>query len=378
MFAKEDFTHVTKTRDPWRPSGLMVTESCSLAQVPRISVLSAGEFSRPAVIGYVGSSVAHCSPAAIKEILNSVLNTSDGIQLPCITQANALCTSTEDEDSDMECWLNISSDDPSEDHLDSDDESSHDDSEHQTDNTAVMDIQCGVTKGNCIRLQVLDHPPLEPQSFKNCPTVSFLEGLFGEHLLSSACHRTSELVLPSDSTISQMDSYSKGSESRHRSSTVPDALSTPQKLGGNSFSSINSFWTRGVSLSFTNLSATEVNANSLSTGSTESSSTDCSSQELFRASTDLDKENAHFIVADIIMAALENMKCNIRSQQSEPWRPDYYCGSHNSHQAEVEISCLPTIKKHSKSTVSWDSGYGGNCSMSRKDSCLNIFTRSLG
>lgn len=71
------------------------------------------------------------------------------------------------------------------------------------------------------------------------------------------------------------------------------------------------------------------------------------------------QENAHFFVADMIIASLEKMKCNILSQQAESWSVEETSGSDGSCHTDSELSSYPGVKKSDSSVASSDSGYEG-------------------
>ncbi|XP_077014372.1 protein associated with UVRAG as autophagy enhancer [Tamandua tetradactyla] len=83
--------------------------------------------------------------------------------------------------------------------------------------------------------------------------------------------------------------------------------------------------------------------------------------EAFVLSVDVEKENAHFYVADRIISTMEKIKYNILSQQkTESWRAE---GSANTllenEQADCEETLNNNIKQGSGSSTSSDSGYEG-------------------
>ncbi|KAJ7401778.1 RUN and cysteine rich domain containing beclin 1 interacting protein like protein [Pitangus sulphuratus] len=71
------------------------------------------------------------------------------------------------------------------------------------------------------------------------------------------------------------------------------------------------------------------------------------------------QENAHFFVADMIIASLEKMKCNILSQQAESWGMEETSGSDSSYHTDSELYSYPGVKKSDSSVASSDSGYEG-------------------
>ncbi|NWX43149.1 RUBCL protein, partial [Steatornis caripensis] len=82
-------------------------------------------------------------------------------------------------------------------------------------------------------------------------------------------------------------------------------------------------------------------------------------QDICMLPEDVEKENAHFFVADMIIASLEKMKCNILSQQAESWAVEETSGSDGSYHTDSELSSYPAVKKSDSSVASSDSGYEG-------------------
>ncbi|PNJ60489.1 RUBCNL isoform 7 [Pongo abelii] len=81
------------------------------------------------------------------------------------------------------------------------------------------------------------------------------------------------------------------------------------------------------------------------------------SPEVFVLPVDVEKENAHFYVADMIISAMEKMKCNILSQQqTESWSKEV-SGLLGSDQPDSEMTFDTNIKQESGSSTSSYSGY---------------------
>ncbi|NWW91353.1 RUBCL protein, partial [Rhynochetos jubatus] len=74
---------------------------------------------------------------------------------------------------------------------------------------------------------------------------------------------------------------------------------------------------------------------------------------------DVEKENAHFVVADMIIESLEKMKCNILSQQAESSSVEETSRSDGSDHTDSELASYPGAKKSDSSVASSDSGYEG-------------------
>ncbi|XP_037383235.1 protein associated with UVRAG as autophagy enhancer isoform X2 [Talpa occidentalis] len=83
------------------------------------------------------------------------------------------------------------------------------------------------------------------------------------------------------------------------------------------------------------------------------------SPEAFVLPVDVEKENAHFYVADMLISAMEKMKYNLLSQQhTENWSMDEVSGP-LANQADAEVTFSTNIKQESGSSASSDSGYEG-------------------
>ncbi|XP_030777781.1 protein associated with UVRAG as autophagy enhancer isoform X2 [Rhinopithecus roxellana] len=84
------------------------------------------------------------------------------------------------------------------------------------------------------------------------------------------------------------------------------------------------------------------------------------SPEVFVLPVDVEKENAHFHVADMIISAMEKMKCNILSQQqTENWSKEEASGLLGSDQPDSDVTFDTNIKQESGSSTSSYSGYEG-------------------
>lgn len=72
------------------------------------------------------------------------------------------------------------------------------------------------------------------------------------------------------------------------------------------------------------------------------------------------QENVHFYVADMIISALETMKCNLMNQQlPEIWGTGEASGSHGDNQIEAEVAFYTPARPEPGSSTSSDSGYEG-------------------
>ncbi|XP_010979141.3 protein associated with UVRAG as autophagy enhancer [Camelus dromedarius] len=84
------------------------------------------------------------------------------------------------------------------------------------------------------------------------------------------------------------------------------------------------------------------------------------SPEAFVLPVDVEKENAHFYVADMIISIMEKMKCDILSQlHAESWSTGEAGGSLGNDQVDPEVTFYTNVKQESGSSTSSDSGYEG-------------------
>ncbi|KAK1342187.1 hypothetical protein QTO34_016944 [Cnephaeus nilssonii] len=84
------------------------------------------------------------------------------------------------------------------------------------------------------------------------------------------------------------------------------------------------------------------------------------SPEAFMLPVDVEKENAHFYAADMIIAAMEKMKCHILSQQhTETWSVEEASGSLGNDPSDPEVTFYTNRKQESGSSTFSNSGYEG-------------------
>ncbi|KAM5288046.1 protein associated with UVRAG as autophagy enhancer [Ctenodactylus gundi] len=85
-----------------------------------------------------------------------------------------------------------------------------------------------------------------------------------------------------------------------------------------------------------------------------------SSPEVFVLPVDVEKENAHFYVAEMVISAMEKMKCNILSQQHlEMWGTEQAGRSLGKDHAHFDVVPCSHTKQESGSSSSSDSGSEG-------------------
>ena len=79
------------------------------------------------------------------------------------------------------------------------------------------------------------------------------------------------------------------------------------------------------------------------------------------------QENAHFYVADMMIAAMEEIKCTILGQQhTQNWSVEEASASLGNDQADPEMAFYTSIKQESGSSDSSDSGYEGKWGKSER------------
>lgn len=88
--------------------------------------------------------------------------------------------------------------------------------------------------------------------------------------------------------------------------------------------------------------------------------------ETFMLPIDVEKENVHFYAADMIISAMENMKCNLQSQQQPDccWGPEEASRSRGSDQPAADVTISTQAKQGSALSDSDYEGKLGECSNS--------------
>ncbi|NXM32020.1 RUBCL protein, partial [Oxyruncus cristatus] len=335
--------------------------SC-LAPTPQISVLS-DESSRPAVIGHAGSFGSYPNSAeAIKDILVSVLNAS-GLKPSLVLEQNTM-QGAEHPDSDMEQWEESSAGDS---HDDSDSDSAHHNTAcTQTDIRFTRHRACW-NNAHCDSSKPLLDTFFCPRFSDGDPAASSLNGftlsdvsplkqdcftqvtLTGGTVTSAVVHSGKECyTFPErDLTLTRFLSNSTVGKPADLVQ-YPDALEPVPVSNSDNSSPSGLPQSEPVnptgSTSPLNISAIPLNR---------------SLQDICMLPEDVEKENAHFFVADMIIASLEKMKCNILSQQAESWGVEETSGSDSSYHTDSELYSYPGVKKLDSSVASSDSGYEG-------------------
>ncbi|NXN16471.1 RUBCL protein, partial [Indicator maculatus] len=319
------------------------------------------EYSRPAVIGHAGNFGSYPGSAeAIKDILVSVLNAS-GLK-PSVVLEQTTMQGAEHLDSDAERWEESSDGD------------SHDDSDSARHTVACTQTDIRFTRHRaCWDNTDLDSSKPSPDAFfcphysDGDPATSSLNGFTLSDMspLKQNCFTqvtltggtvTSAVVCSGKEhyTSTEQDSTFTTFLSNSTVGRAEDVLKYPDALEPAPISNSDSNSPNGLSQSET------VNQ----TGSTSSLNINAiplnrSLQDICVLPEDVEKENAHFFVADMIIASLERMKCNILRQQAESWGMEETSGSDGSYHTDSELSSYPGVKKSDSSVASSDSGYEG-------------------
>ncbi|XP_043927519.1 protein associated with UVRAG as autophagy enhancer isoform X2 [Protopterus annectens] len=360
------------SRKPCNLTELSTVETSSLFCIPEVSVLS-DEFSRPAVIGHVGVCNAYFdSPADVREILLSALSTVDRLS---VAEKDTPSMLYEPQDSDMEILDNSTDDDFC---CDSDDSCGlnvvH---SHSNDLKKSTESQHGLNISSTDS-HFKDNMPQKRHMNRSMALWSVDSASKSQ---STFCGKAVMLVkdaLPSAGSSQQNGEYYTNLEKR----TFSSLTCTPEKHFKESSrpvaAAFHRFWPIGFSVPFkysrsaylkqnilresssvrwhTSLEPSchyenvYIAANTESQNSAESNSTE-------RVKADLHRENAHFIVADMIISAVENIKCNILSQQAENFTENEGGQLFLGFQLDANSDACTAMKEHSDSSASLDSGY---------------------
>ncbi|XP_030056362.1 protein associated with UVRAG as autophagy enhancer [Microcaecilia unicolor] len=332
------------------------------------------EFCRPAVIGHAGRRSSYPdSTATIKDLLISVLNTSNGFKSG-IFGSPATSDVVPSAESDTERWED-SSDGDVNDCFDSD-----------TDGTKslgyVQDIRLTRNKASWDNTQ---NVPSESPPLGSLPHLSLNQ--------NSVTSREKQSRLGTSPLLKCSGSMEKA----WSGATCPSKISTPCKGLDTGVLKVSSL--KGSALhfqleqtvcaaGFKQLPATsaacigksntasptaEENSSSLPHSQscpsvqqaavndlpTETISASHPSHDVFQPTVDLQKENAHFFVADMLISAIEKMKSSVLCPPVEHWRMDETSGSLYCLQTDPHTPCCPRPKTQSESAASTDSGYEG-------------------
>ncbi|XP_013803882.1 protein associated with UVRAG as autophagy enhancer isoform X1 [Apteryx mantelli] len=368
---------LTETAYSSSPSVYAPARISCLAPTPQISVLS-DEYLRPAVIGHAGSFGSYPDSAeAIKDILLSVLNAS-GLK-PSLLSEQTTMQRAEHPDSDLERWEESSDGDNND---DSDSGSPHHSAAYtQTDirftrhRVCWDNTQCDSSKPLldslfCPHYSGRDLATSSLNGFTLSEVSPLKQDCFTQVTLTGGTV-TSAVVLAGKE---HRNSFSPPEGDLAFTSFLPDSTVSkpidplkycgalePAPVSNSDCSSLHGFSQpepsdQPGSTSPLNISAVPLNR---------------SLQDIFVLPEDVEKENAHFFVADMIIASLEKMKCNILSQQAESWGLEETSGSDGSYHTDLEFSSYPGVKKSDSSVASSDSGYEG-CALLNVSSSVHL------
>ncbi|XP_068123845.1 protein associated with UVRAG as autophagy enhancer [Hyperolius riggenbachi] len=330
-------TRMVGTADPHRSS----------LPRPRPVLFPAGELPRPAVIG-LGGYRGSCkdSAMAIKEILSSVLNIS--------STAKALAGMNV-QDNDPETW----------------EDSSSDDSDNDLDGAASIssshkDIRFTRHKAswNNTPSDAATSIPLLPAASSPKEPVTSMQASGNEPGTSPVVkcdHCTKVLPGANTSQPKLRSSFRKKGIRRFSSPNLSASFNvsfTPEQQNSPSGRLTSPFYITSMdsivedslrrrSQSYSDLA----NADNSLTSSTETLTQ--STENLFEPTVNLEKENEHFLAAELFLARVENLKSN---WQYEQWTHE---GGMYWIKPEQDKTCVCRKKANSESATSVDSGYEG-------------------
>ncbi|XP_056416420.1 protein associated with UVRAG as autophagy enhancer isoform X2 [Hyla sarda] len=326
-----------------------------LTLVPRIPTIlfPEDELPRPAVIGVRGSYGSYPDSAtAIKEILSSVLKLPSSAKSPL--SANTLLL-----DNDMENSENSSI-------------AGNEDSDSEAEGVPLLpllqnDIRFHRNKAawDNAQLDSPNTPPLDSlASSPRAPITSTLGEPDLEMSTFTKCKNCFEVISPGPEFISPLNlpvNLQKQNRRFSSPSIAPPTISlydTPPEqftldlneatmdTEASTIEEVKSFPQR--SQSCTNLFKVTGNSQTPSTEALHNSR-----ENLFEPSVSLEKENEHFLAADLFISLVEMMKSK---WQYEQWRTE---GGMYWLKKDAEETCYRRHKANSESAVSTDSGYEG-------------------
>ncbi|XP_069828259.1 protein associated with UVRAG as autophagy enhancer [Dendropsophus ebraccatus] len=325
-----------------------------MALKPRIPAIlfPEGELPRPAVIGVGGSYGSYPDSAtAIKEILSSVLNLPSSIRSP-------LSANAPPQDSDMENLENGSICD-------------NEDSDIESEEIPLMpctqsDIRFHRHKAAWDNSQ-MDSPSTPPlDSLASSPRAPITSTLGVPELELTPylkCDNCAKVILPGPECISPLDVHVNSQKENRRFSSpciapstslynptleqfTLDLNETPADTEASTVEDFKSSPRR--SRSYTNLFKVPGTSPPLSTDALHNSG-----ENLFEPSVNLEKENEHFLAADLFISLVEMMKSRCQYDQ---WRTE---GGMYWVKKDPEEAAPQRKKANSESATSVDSGYEG-------------------
>ncbi|KAM4796749.1 protein associated with UVRAG as autophagy enhancer [Rhinophrynus dorsalis] len=341
--------------------------------LPRIPsfILPEDELPRPAVIGLSGSCGSYPdSTTAIKEILASVLNLSRGVK-----SAFSINTDLE-EDSDLENWDHSSNGD------------SHDDVDSDSGCVALIkcpqkDYRFNRHKASWDNTQAESTPalPVDQHTFSSRITLA-------NALPNNTELEMSPFLKPEHCTKNNLTGPDGNQQGKFALMGLPKDIrrfSSPNILSHSFGIDVNPLYSTSDILTLplkTDLLDTDL-CNSEDGKSLSRKSQSCSSilkasdqtltastedfhqstENLFEPTVNLENENAHFLVADLVISVVEKMKSSLQSWQYEQWNADGGNGGLQCCKTHPVGCCFSRQKKLSESVTSVDSGYEGLAAM---------------
>ncbi|XP_075706342.1 protein associated with UVRAG as autophagy enhancer [Rhinoderma darwinii] len=339
-----------------------------LIAMPRIPTIlfPEDELPRPAVIGVRGSYGSYPDSAtAIKEILSSVLNIPTNFK-------STLAANADLQDSDVE---------------NSSTGGNNEDSDSDPDGIPLIpctqkDIRISRHTAVWDNSQ-LDSPNTPVDSLASSP-IAPITSTLGVPELDLApyfrCNNCSGLILPGSEFVSPLNFHVNFQKDMQRFSSPSIA---PHNLNASPYDPTLEQFSLHLNSSTTSTEASTVeddksfHRRSLSysnlfkvTGDSPTSSTETlhhSRENLFEPTVNLEKENEHFLTADLFISMVEMMKS---SWQYEQWRTE---GRMLWLKKDPEETCYPRRKANSESATSVDSGYEGLAALQNSPPVETIF-----
>ncbi|XP_018105449.1 protein associated with UVRAG as autophagy enhancer isoform X2 [Xenopus laevis] len=296
------------------------------------------ELPRPAVIGLSGSCGSYPDSAtAIKEILSSVLNIPSSIKS---------ISADPQDDSDLEDWEDSTSGDL------------NDDSDSDSD---CDQFTCSLLKDMQFKRSNISWDNLQTEGTEAVPTdlITVPSHVAAANALQNLPDKTPQVNFSGQQKDARRFSSPNISSLRFDQSTINCTSAIPDlpisvAVSGADLCSNDVQLLRRRSQSFSSI------LKALDTSLTASTEIlNQSTENTFEPTVNLENENAHFLVADIFISVVENLKSGIQSMHYEQLIADSRAGCLHSCKNRTMDLVTPRQKKLSESAASFDSGYEG-------------------